>query len=189
MHQRSCKEHEPAVIKLPSAEDGSNQYKFNIYAALSFVSVSIYFDFESLLKPVTTCNNNPNTSSSRNLEKHEPSGYSLCAIEHGSSKPYFFDLNSSEKCIPKFIEQLHILAKQIYQQKNRYPNYIGNRSILKQDETTSCWLCLAEFVEGETKCLDHCHYSGEFPGWAHSKCNLARRKVRYTPVVGHYTKL
>ena len=137
------------------------------------------------LKPVTLCNNNPNTSSSRDLEKHEPSGYSLCAIEQGSSKPYFFDLNSSEKCIPKFIEQLHILAKQIYQQKNRYPNYIGNRSILKQDETTSCWFCLAEFVEGETKCLDHCHYSGEFLEWAHSKCNLARRKLRYTPVVGH----
>ena len=188
MHQRSCKEHEPAVIKMPSAEDGSNKYKFNNYAALSFDTVVIYFDFASFLKPVITCNNNPNTSSSRILEKHEPSGYSLCAIEHGSSKPYFFDLNSSEKCILKFIEQLHILAKQIYQQKNRYPNYIGNRSILKQDEATSCWLCLAEFVEGETKCLDHCHYSGEFLGWAHSKCNLARQRVRYTPVVEHNTQ-
>ena len=103
---------------MPSAEDGSIKYKFNNYLTLSFVPVIIYFDFESFLKPVTTCNNNPNTSSSRILEKHEPSGYSLCAIEHGSSKPYFFDLNSSEKCIPKFIEQLHILAKQIYQQKN-----------------------------------------------------------------------
>ena len=142
---------------MPSAVDGSNKYKFNIYAALSFVPVVIYFEFDLFLKPVTTCNNNPNTSSSRILEKHELSGYSLCAIEHGSSELYFFDLNSSGKCIPKFIEQLHILAKQIYQQKNRYSNYIGNRSILKQDETTSCWLCLAEFVGDETKCLDHCH--------------------------------
>ena len=69
--------------------------------------------------------------------------------------------------------------------KKLLTNYIGNRSILKQDETTSCWLCLAEFVEGETKCLDHCHYSDEFLRWAHSKFNLGRRKVRYTPVVGH----
>ena len=33
--------------------------------------------------------------------------------------------------------------------------------------------------------MDHCHFSGQFLGWAHEKCNRARRYVNLTPVVGH----
>ena len=33
--------------------------------------------------------------------------------------------------------------------------------------------------------LDHCHFSGKFLGWAHEKCNRARRYVNFIPVVGH----
>ena len=31
----------------------------------------------------------------------------------------------------------------------------------------------------------HCHFSGKFLGWAHEKCNLARRTVNFTPVIGN----
>ena len=47
------------------------------------------------------------------------------------------------------------------------------------------WICQEHFSESEEKCLDHCHPSGKFLGWTHDKCNLTRRNINYSPVVGH----
>ena len=184
-HERLCKDHEPAVVIMPTAENGCHKYKFKNFQALWYATIVVYFDFESFLNPVTTCMNNPQISSSRVLEKHEPSGYSMVAICHGSSEPFFFSLDSSETCLENFIKELHLLARNVYIYKRKVPHYLGDRSQLCKEETLTCWICQENFSESKEKFLEHCHSSGKTLGWTHDECNLARRNINYIPVVGH----
>ena len=53
---------------------------------LSFV---VYADLECLLEKMSTCQNNPNESSTTEINKHTPSGYSLfthCSFEKSKNK-------------------------------------------------------------------------------------------------------
>ena len=82
---------------MPLAEKGSNRYELKHIQALRFVPIVIYFDFESFLKPVHTCPDNHQRSSTRVVQKYEARGYSLAVIDHGNSHPYFFDYDSSDQ--------------------------------------------------------------------------------------------
>ena len=60
---------------------------------------------------------------------------------------------------------------------------------MDKNSATHCWICEepieSELDPEESIDLDLCHLSGQFLGWAHQKCNRARRYVNFTPVVGH----
>jgi len=53
------------------------------------------------------------------------------------------------------------------------------------DGATRCWICQKDFVEGDQKVRDHCHYSGKFRGAARNSCNLLFRKPKHVPVFFH----
>ena len=139
------------------------------------------------MNPFRTCMNIPQISSSRVLEKHEPSEYSMVAIDHESSEPFFFSLDSFENCLENFIKELHQLARDISIYKRKVPHYLGDCSQLCKEENLTCWICQENFSESEEKCLDHCHSSDL--GWSHNKCNLARRNINNIPVVGHLCRI
>ena len=185
-HMETCCENAPAVVRLPAP--GKNLYKFKNLAATWFVPLVIYFDFESFLYPVAGCTPHGNNSYTRVIEKHEPCGFSLAVIDHYSTKPIFFHVDSSEDCITKFVNMLHTLAKDIYKRKRAFPFFRGDRSQYPKSAASECWICNEAFDGNDEQAsidLDHCHYSGQFLGWAHEKCNRARRNVNFTPVVGH----
>ena len=182
----TCCENAPAVVRLPAL--GKNLYKFKNLAATWFVPLVIYFDFESFLYPVAGCTPHGNNSYTRVIEKHKPCGFSLAVIDHYSTKPIFFHVDSSEDCITKFVNMLHTLAKDIYKRKRAFPFFRGDRSQYLKSAASECWICNEAFDDIDEQSsidLDHCHYSGQFLGWAHEKCNRARRNVNFTPVVGH----
>jgi len=52
------------------------------------------------------------------------------------------------------------------------------------DGATRCWICQKDFVEGDQKVRNHCHYSRKFRGAAHT-CNLVFRKPKHVPVFFH----
>ena len=57
---------------------------------LSFV---IYTDLQWLLEKMSTCQNNPNESSTTEINKHTPSGYSLythCSLDKSKNKLDFY---------------------------------------------------------------------------------------------------
>ena len=50
---------------------------------------------------------------------------------------------------------------------------------------SKCHICFKHFKDGDRKVRDHCHYSGEYRGAAHSLCNLQYKIPSYIPVVFH----
>ena len=88
-----------------------------------------------------------------------------------------------------FARMLHDLARDIHKQKHKHTFYRGNRILLNKSQAKQCWICENDFdVEDDPEStigLDHRHFSGKLLGWAHEKCNRARRYVNFIPVVGH----
>ena len=66
----------------------------------------IYADLESLLEKMSTCNNNPEKSSTTKINKHTPSGYSLftnCSFDATKNK---LDYYRGKNCMKKFCQDL-----------------------------------------------------------------------------------
>ena len=60
------------------------------------------------------------------------------------------------------------------------------KSLLKEySQATKCHICFKPFSDNERKARDHCHYSGLYPGAAHSSCNLQHKIPNYIPIVFH----
>ena len=158
-------------------------------SATSFVPLVIYFDFESFLRPVSLCRGPCSRAFTHVREIFEPCDFALRVIDHHSRKPIFYQVDSSEDCMASFVKFLHKLARDIRKQKRKYPIFKGDRRSLDKSQATQCWICEKPFSEVEdpenSVDWDHCHYNGKFLGWAHEKCNRARKNINFIPVVGH----
>ena len=160
-HIEVCGNNPPAVIRMPPTSN--NLYKFNNWSATWFAPLVVYFDFESILKPVASCSACSESASTRSIEIRVPCGFAIAVIEQGNPQPNFSHLDSSVNCMQNFVQMVHKLAKHIHEQKRKYPFYHGDRSTLQKSETKKCWICESEFLENE-KNLGHCHYTGNFLG-------------------------
>ena len=80
-----------------------------------------------------------------------------------------------------FAELLQQLAIDVYGQKQQNRYFTGPAP---DCDDSVCWLC-EQSLEPSDKVSDHCHTTGQFLGFAHSKCKLRRRTVNYIPVVTH----
>ena len=78
----------------------------------------VYADLECLLEKMSTCQNNPNESSTTEINKHIASGYSL--FTHCSFK---LDHYRSKDCMKKFCKDLREHATKIinYEKKKMIP--------------------------------------------------------------------
>lgn len=180
-HQIQCLGNDAVAISLPN--EGNNEVKFKNFAALCYSPFVCYFDLESIILPVSTAQNNPQSSSSTIIEKHEPCGYCLVVMEPNNPKPVFCQLDRGLGVMTRFVEQLEKLAMFFYNRKRIHKVYAGNLPS-KQDAKT-CWICQGAFESDEEKILDHCHASGRFLGWAHNNCNVNRKTLNFTPVFAH----
>ena len=59
----------------------------------------IYADLESLLEKINTCHNNPTKSSTTKINKHTPSGYSVCTICSFDTTKNRLDHYRGENCM------------------------------------------------------------------------------------------
>ena len=83
-----------------------------------------------------------------------------------------------------FVKQMETLAKDIYEKKQKHMYFTGAVGEAKE-LTTHCWICETTFSVDNKKVLDRCHFSNQFLGWAHSKCNLQRRTQSFDPIIAH----
>ena len=83
---------------------------------------------------------------------------------------------------------LHTLAKDIYRRKRAFPFFRRDHIQYPKCAASKCWIRNKFFDNNDEQSsidLDHCHYGGQFLGWAHEKCNRARRNVNFASVLGH----
>ena len=144
----------------------------------------VYFELESIIVPVSSVQQNPQTSKNCVFDKHVPSGYYYVAISQGSPSLNFFHLYRGEDCLQVFVKQMKTLAKDIYQTKQKHRYFTGAVGQAKEI-ATQCWICETTFSKDNKKVLDHCHFSNQFLGWAHSKCNLQHRTPSLVSIIAN----
>ena len=84
-----------------------------------------------------------------------------------------------------FVEKLTEVTKGIYNDFYRRPKpLILTRTEQKSfDAAQICHICNHELKEDKVR--DHCHFTGQYRGAAHNKCNLQCRKPKILPVIFH----
>ena len=147
----------------------------------------VYADLECLLEKMSTCQSNPNESSTTEINKHIPSGYSLfthCSFDRAKNK---LDHYRGKDCMKKFCKDLREHATKIinYEKKKMIPLTTEKKY---HNEQEICCICKKEFDKSDKKhykVRDHCHYTGKYRGAAHNICNLRYKIPKEIPVVFH----
>ena len=185
-HREYCGKHEAVKINMP--EEGTI-LKFKNYYRREKVPFVIYADFESCIKSIHTCDLNPESSYTKQYQKHEPISF-YYYIKCFDNKIYLpikersYTGQNAEQVFLKYLEEdIKMIAN------------IPKRFIIPKDkereqynEETRCWICKGEFDDNDKnkkKVQDHCHFTGRYRGAAHNLCNLNYRKPNFTPVVFH----
>ena len=137
----------------------------------------IYAELESLLEKINTCNNTPEKSSTTEINKHAPSGYSLstcCSFDTTKNKLHYY---RCKNCMKNFSLDLKEHAIEIinYEKKEMIPLTKKEREIHNKQKV--CYICKKIFSTDNNnkkyyKVKDHCLYTGKYRGRAHDICNL-----------------
>ena len=183
-HYLYCRSNEAVSIEMPNKKpivkysDGQYQFK---------VPFMMHADFESILEKVENASNNPNVSSTREVNIHRPSGWCIYSkFAYGVIDNPLMQYRGSD-CVKKFCEHIISEAKRLH---NSFPEKpmepLTDSQIKEYKKATKCHICLKPFWdECNRKVRDHCHYTGLYRGAAHSLCNLKYSIPKYIPVVFH----
>ena len=84
----------------------NNTIKYNQVEKSIKLLFAVYADLECLLEKIITCQNNPNESSTTEINKQTPSGYSLfthCSFDKSKNKLNHY---RGKDCMKKFCKDL-----------------------------------------------------------------------------------
>ena len=185
-HKKICRNHDYCHVEMPTKDNNIIKYNHGEKSVkLPFV---IYADSEFLLEKMSTCINNPNESSTTEINKHTPSGYSLfthCSFDESKNKLNYY---RGEDCVKKFCKDLRTHTTKIinYEKKKMMPLTIKEEIYHKKQKI--CYICKKEFDNNDKKqqnVRDHCHYTGKYRGAAHNICNLRYKVPKEIPLVFH----
>ena len=181
-HLEYCSNHEAVKIEMP--EKGKNDIlKFKNYCNSEKVPFVIYADTESLIKPIQTCEADPESSYTKKYQKHEPISFSYyikCFDDNVfKTEPRSY---TGKDAMQKFVEWLEEDIKIIINIPE-VDMIFGKEEAARFNKETKCWICKGEL--NNDKVRDHCHFTGRYRGAAHNKCNLNYKKPNFTPVVFH----
>ena len=182
-HEEYCKKYQSVKIEMP--EKGTI-LKFKNYHRSEKVPFIVFADFESYIKPLHSCEPNPQSSYTKQYQKHEPSSfcYYIKCFDDEVYKPKLVSYtgeDAAQKFVVMLEEDIKIIAN-IPEKKIIF----GKEEKERFDDEIKCWMCKGEFNDDKNyKVRDHCHFTGRYRGAAHSKCNLNYRKPNFTPVVFH----
>ena len=187
-HKKICENHEYCYVEMPNEDNKIIKYNQGEKSIKSpFI---IYADLESLLEKISTCYNNPEESSTAEINKHTPSGYSLfthCSFDKTKNKLRYY---RSEDCMKKFCLDLREHATKIinYEKKKMIP--LTKKEEENHNKQNVCYIYKKEFNTDDSdkkhhKVKDHCHYAGKYRGAAHNICNLRYIIPKEIPIVFH----
>ena len=176
-HKKICQNHDYCHVEMPTKDN--NIIKYNHGEKSMKLPFVIYADLECLLEKMSTCINNPNESSTTEINKHTPSGYSLftyCSFDESKNKLNYY---RGEDCMKKFCKDLRTHATKIINYERKKMMLLTIKEEIYHNKQKMCYICKKEFDNNDKKqqkVRDHCHYTGKYRGAAHNICNL-RYKV------------
>ena len=141
-----------------------------------------------MLEKISTCQNNPNESSTTEIHKHTPSGYSLfthCSLDKSKNKLNHY---RGKDCMKKVCKDLREHATKIINYEKKKMTSLTTKEKIHYNEQEICYKCKKEFDKNDKKnykVRDHCHYTCKYRGAAHNICNLRYKILKQIPVVFH----
>ena len=185
-YKEYCSEYESVKIQLP--EKGT-MLKFKNYYKSEKVPFVVYADFECFNKPIQTCDPDPESSYTKQYQKHEPSNfcYYIKCFNDKVFPPKGVMDTKSDDAAQVFVKMLEEDIKMICNIPMKKMIF-GEKERKQYEKENICWICKEEFNNDDFKNIkvrDHCHFTGKYRGAAHSICNLKYRKPDFTPVVFH----
>ena len=193
-HSRYCNKNETVAVKMPAK---NTILKFQNHFKTLPIPFTIYADFECFTMPVNSCQRNPNKSYTQSYQKHDPSGYALYlkgldGMEVNFKPIVYTKKTEDEDISKKFIKHVLKLTLMIYQKfySNPKPLKLTPQEEKDFQSATICHICEQDLnINKETgqilKERDHCHFTGEYRGAAHTDCNLKCKKPHILPVIFH----
>ena len=182
-HEKICENHDYCNAEMPTKSN--NIIKYNQGEKSIKLLFVIYADLECLLQKMSTCQNNPNESSTIEINKHMPSGYSLfthCSFDQSKNK---LDYYRGKDCMKKFAKVLRTHATKIINHEKKKMIPLTTEEKIYHNEQEICYICKKEIDEKNYKVRDHRHYKGKHRGAAHNICNLRYKIPKEIPVVFH----
>lgn len=182
-HSFTCKKLNKTKITLPIEE--KKYISFSNFKNKEKSPFVIYADIESILEQYEDTNASIHT---RKYKKHIPCSiayYLLCSYDNNLSK---FQLYTGEDCISWFCCQLKELAQQLDPIFNKTVSMIPLTDEQREsyNKSTFCHICLKPFTEDSVKVPDHCHFTGNYRGPAHSSpCNINYADDHVITVICH----
>ena len=127
-----CENHGYCKLEMPEKGDNILEYKPGEKSVMTLFV--IYADLESLLEKITSFENDPQKSSSTDINKHTASGYSLfshCLFDKTKNR---FDYYRGENCMKNFSLDLrdHVTEIIDYEQKEIIPLTKGERKLYRK---------------------------------------------------------
>ena len=166
---------------------GNNTIKYNHGEKSIKIPFTIYADLECLLEKMSTCQNNPNESSTTKVNKHTPSGYSIftnCSFDESKNKISYY---RGDDCMKKFWKDLREHSTKIINYGKKKMILLTAAEKIHYNKQKVCYISKKEFDNNkkQQKVRDHCHYTGMYRGAAHNICNLRYKIPKEIPVVFH----
>ena len=116
-HGNFCRDHDYGYVEIPNKE--CNILKYNLEEKSMEISFVIYADFESILKEISTCSNDPKKSSTTKTSKHIPSDLSLftyCVFDETKNQ---LNYHRGKDCTKAFCKILKNYVERIMYMKKK----------------------------------------------------------------------
>ena len=138
-HKKICENHDYCHVDMPTKEN--NIIKYNQGEKSIKMPFTIYADLECLLEKMSTCQNNPNKSSTTKINKQTPSGYSIfthCSFNELKNKLNYY---RGDDCMKKFCEDLREHSTKIinYEKKKMIP--LTPKKEIYHNRQKVCYIC------------------------------------------------
>ena len=142
-HKKYCGEYEAVKIELPKK---GTMVKFKNYHRSEKVSFIVFADFECFTKPIQSCEPNPESSYTKQYQKHELSSfcYHIKCFDDEVYEPKLVSY-TGEDAAQKFVEMLEMDIREITSIPEKKMIF-GKEEKERFDKETKCWICKEKFT-------------------------------------------
>ena len=149
LHKKICENHNYCNVEMPTKDN--NIIKYNQGEKSIKLPFVVYAGLECLLEKMSTCTNNPNESSTTEINKHIPSGYSIfthCSFGQTKNKLNYY---RGKDFMKKFCKDLREHATKIinYEKKKMIP--LTKEEKIHYNEQEICYIRKKEFDTSDKK--------------------------------------